>query len=642
MTTRIARVGCQTVDGNIDNTASDYLTLNASHGLLAAHNLVTRHNKTCLDHVFLKTKLKARTIVIDSTVTDHNAVLLTLEKVKIDNAHKTLNKTDYVELENHLKNSELSYIYECTDANVALKYFIDIVARAIQLSTSAYSVPHRLKITKPWITPGVLRCMRNRDRMYLKMKKSPNNDAIKITYKRYRNYCSNILKSLKRQYERKELNKASTNPKKMWQVIRDVTNTNKTKVTASPLLKINGSIDDSLAEINKFFTTIGQNIANKVSQTYANIPSTSDITVSDVASDSLVFLQTDELEVEQMILDLRTDCATGIDGISAKLIKQFKSIFVPPLTYIFNLCINAGVFPDLFKRALIHPIYKTGDVDRVNNYRPISVLPSLSKILEKIINTRLKKYLEEKDIISINQYGFRSNRSTNDAVHELTENIVQALDRRKKSLAIFLDLAKAFDTVSIPKLILKLERIGVRDQQLNLFISYLTNRTQCVKIGRYVSRELPIEYGVPQGSILGPTLFLVYINEMCKLKLTNGKLLAFADDTTLIFTSQTWEEVYDAAQTGFNRITKWLAENTLAINVDKTKIIRFQIKKNSIPNRFSITAHNHTTCCYLTCNCPQLQDVATIRTKNPENSLLCLVPVLVGVLYLIMGWCSKD
>lgn len=300
------------------------------------------------------------------------------------------------------------------------------------------------------------------------------------------------------------------------------------------------------------------------------------------------------------------------------------------MTHIFNCCISTGVFPDILKKALIHPIYKSGVRDRVINYRPISILPSLSKILERIMNSRLKKYIESIHLLSDCQYGFRNGRSTDDAVHELTNHIVNALDNRKKCLAIFLDLAKAFDTVSIPNLVSKLEAIGLRGNQLKLFESYLHNRTQCVKIGDHISSELQIEYGVPQGSILGPTLFLIYINELCKTNLQNGKLIAFADDTTLIFTGNNWKETFAYAQTGFNIITEWLSNNTLSLNTDKTKYLTFFIKNqsNTSLTNYNLYAHNHhISGNNYNCLCPKLLKTDQIKYLGINiDEKLCFIP----------------
>lgn len=312
---------------------------------------------------------------------------------------------------------------------------------------------------------------------------------------------------------------------------------------------------------------------------------------------------------------MRLDCATGVDNIPNNFIKRYNDILTPIITHICNLSLNQGEFPSAFKKASIHPIHKHGDRDRVNNYRPISILPALSKILEKIVNKRLVQYLESKELLSNSQFGFRRKKSTNDAVHELTNYVITKLDDTKKVKAVFLDLAKAFDTVSVPRLLEKLERLGIRGTQLKFFDSYLKDRTQCVKIDNLYSDELPISYGVPQGSILGPTLFLTYINDLCELQLHNGRIITFADDTALIFYGNSWEEVYQCAQDGFSLVTKWLANNLLTLNIEKTKYISFSLNNRNNPYtqpQYVIPGHSQNNC-QSTCSCPNLQHVDKIK-----------------------------
>lgn len=230
------------------------------------------------------------------------------------------------------------------------------------------------------------------------------------------------------------------------------------------------------------------------------------------------------------------------------------------------------------------------------------------------MNNRLVKFLEDKNILAKEQYGFRKNRSATDAIHSFTDFIVDKMDKRQKCLTIFMDLQKAFDTVSTKRLTRKLEKIGIRGSQLLLFEDYLQNRSQSVRIGDVISDENPINFGVPQGSILGPTLFLCYINDLFHLNIASCKIISYADDTTLTFYGDTWEDTFDAAQEGFNLVNRWLAQNTLTLNAAKTKYVTFLIK-NVAPeaNNLKIYAHTCSQSLNTPCNCPVIQKTDNIK-----------------------------
>ncbi|CAG9137778.1 unnamed protein product [Plutella xylostella] len=347
-----------------------------------------------------------------------------------------------------------------------------------------------------------------------------------------------------------------------------IANINNQKTTNLNLLQSCSHPQDSVDHVNDYFASVGKRLAEKITSGHGDIDKAikQNINSIPILSNTFVLSETDNREVEITLKLLKDDCAVGWDSIPAKVLKSSSNVLVPLMTHICNLSFRSGIFPESFKIDIIHPIHKGGNMDSVNNYRPISVLPAMSKILEKLINARLIKFFAKYNILSDNQYGFRMNRSTQDAILNLTDTVVRKLDSNYKCIGIFLDLAKAFDTVSIPTLLDKLERVGFRDGSLKLFNSYLTNRQQMVRIGDHSSTLKTVNFGVPQGSILGPSLFLVYINDLCNLNISKGSIISFADDTTLIFHGESWEDVARTAENGLKAVTEWLRSNLLTLN----------------------------------------------------------------------------
>jgi hypothetical protein len=612
----IGDVNIDITPGNVDTNSSIYLNLLASHGLLPAHILPT-HTKTCLDHAMLKTKQHAICYVAETSITDHDTIILFLKDIhhcrqRNKTPHKIVKRINYNGLENDINTIQFENIYSCTDVNEATTFLIKTLSNVILKNTSVIKTSNRKTTKKPWLTNGALRCLRNRDKLHQKSKKQPDNDILKTTYKRYRNYCNELLKNLKADYNKTELaNATKTNNKKLWNVIKSVTNTNKYNHIAIELID-KTEPTESTNYVNSFFVNIGKSLAEKY-----NTQSLTPTFPDKIHPHSFVLLDTDTDEIYSLIFKLKSDSSVGRDNISAVILKRFNTILVPPITYIFNLALRSGKFPKKLKLAEVHPVYKSGNRDCVNNYRPISILPTLSKILEKIMNSRLIHYLEYYKLLSHSQFGFRTKRSTNDAVQFLTNYIVTNLDNNDKVIVIFLDLAKAFDTVPAPLLLSKIEKLGVRDKQLELFTDYLSDRYQRVKIGEYYSDDLPIGYGVPQGSVLGPTLFLTYINGLCDLELTNGKIVAFADDTALLFRAKTWPDAFKYAQLGFDKVVKWLSENKLTLNVAKTKYIPFCIRNQFNAELESLFIKSHYCCSSIdkaiTCSCPYLTRTDSIK-----------------------------
>lgn len=602
--------------GNIDRNSPEYLTHVACLGYLPTHLLPTRMGN-CLDHIFAKTNIPLKTLVLTSSVTDHNSVLLCLQKQYCKSYASTKHhKLQNAGIKHDLHNLDLVPFYNTDDVNESTEYLISSLINIIDTNTRTIVLSRRKKIIKPWMTPGLLRCIRHRDKLHQNASKAPENEILKVTYLRYRNFCNKLLKKLKRQYESLEIKNAGQNKKKLWKVIKTITNTTNTKLSAHQLIANSATPSQSVDAANSFFISIGKSLAEKAKQHNNNSLSYTLPPSPLPELHSFVLFNTDEDEVDKIILTLRNDCATGIDKIPCTFIKKYKQHLIPPLTYLFNQCISKGIFPQALKKAVVHPIHKNGDKSFINNYRPIALLPSISKILERLIYNRLIKYIERKGLLATTQFGFRPNKSTDDAVHELTDYITRQLDSRNKCLVIFLDLAKAFDSVSIPILLEKLHRLGIRGIPHSLLKDYLTNRTQRVKIDGIVSKELTVEYGVPQGSIIGPLLFLIYINDLCLLPLqNNSQIISYADDTALLFSADNWNDTFSLAQAGFDSVTRWLRTNMLTLNTDKTKYMTFSYNLLTQPSHDShaIVAHHCFDSTDIDCVCPKLSSTNTIK-----------------------------
>lgn len=610
-TSSVVLIGDMNIDIRVDNTDShsdDYLNCTASNGLLPAHLFPTRLSN-CLDHILIKTNKRATAFVIESSITDHEPTLLFLCNRSVhSDVTRTRAKLDCDSAIESIKTHDWSPILSISDPNDAADALIGKLSSIVTEHTHIQVVPRKQRNLKPWITPGLLRCIRHRDRMHIKLKKSANNEILKITYTRYRNYCNSLLRKLKRSYEKELFRNAKNNVKATWNVIKKVSELQTQCSPSSELVNLLDNPKSSLNYVNNFFANVGSSLASK----FKSSSMVSNPVANSQSCGSMMLLEVTELDVESIILGLRTDCATGYDCIPSKIIKGARKVLVPIVTHVCNLCISAGVFPKTFKKALVHPIHKSGCKDDVNNYRPISILSAMSKILERVLNKNLISFLESNNILAKNQYGFRNGVSTEDAVLHLSNHVARTLDRKRKCLGIFLDLSKAFDTVSAPALLRKMERLGIRGLPLKIFADYLKDRTQIVKIGQYESDELPMTFGVPQGSILGPTLFLIYINDLCTLPLDNCMIYTYADDTALIVEGCNWTQAYQNAEAALCCVMKCLSDNLLTLNADKTVYVPFAIKSNQCPSN-SLTLKAHHCGSLAQCSCLSLTKTTHVR-----------------------------
>ena len=274
-----------------------------------------------------------------------------------------------------------------------------------------------------------------------------------------------------------------------------------------------------------------------------------------------------------------------------KLIKCISESVKEPLASLINDSFSTGFYPTILKFAKVVPVHKGKSQLEVTNYRPISLLSIFNKIFEKLMHNRLVKFLDQHKIIFEHQFGFQKNKSTSIAILDVCSQLINAADDKQSSCCIFLDFAKAFDTVDHNILINKLDYYGIRGTALKWFESYLTNRTQKVCINGTFSESCNVKFGVPQGSVLGPLLFLLYINDMPNSS-NILKIHLFADDTSIFFSHKNLKELESIVNNELSKVSDWLIANKLTLNVDKSNFLLISPSRKNTTNKINLSINN--------------------------------------------------
>ena len=443
-------------------------------------------------------------------------------------------------------------------------------------------------IKEPWMTPGLLKCEKKQKSLYKRLILTNRDEQSKIRYNDYRSVLRQLKRYCKTTYYKDKCVEFKTSTKKLWQLVNKVINKQSNKTNVIESLKIDNikhySSHDITNEFAKYFSTVGKKYANSIKNATRGIKEY--LKAITRCNRSLFMQPTHEIEIGKLIRNLPNKTSSGYDDISNLLLKKLEYSVVIPMTIIFNKSLNEGKFPEAMKMAEVVPLHKSKSKDITSNYRPISLLITVSKVLEKLVYSRTYNFLTDTGQIYVSQYGFRKDHSCTNAVSELLSGIVKGIDKNEKTVAVFLDLSKAFDTLKHDILLKKMELYGIRGTALDWFESYLKDRSIRVKCHTEennrieYSQTFPITYGTPQGSCLGPLLFLIFCNDV-HMHLQHTSCILFADDTTLYFTHRNMNYLKWCIQEDLNMLADWFRANKLTLNMSKTVYMIFNDKKHS-------------------------------------------------------------
>ena len=376
----------------------------------------------------------------------------------------------------------------------------------------------------------------------------------------------------------------ANNMKNLWKGINEIISNRKNTKTTINCIESNDQknmkyITDKREianTFNKYFT----NVAGKILKTRKYKGNKSFDSYLNNHNGRFRITPTNPTEIQKIIEQLNPWKGTGPNSIPSFILRKLASIISDPISNLCNRSLETGIYPDILKLARLVPVHKKESKLDVSNYRPISLLSNINKIFEKVMSLRVRNYLERSNLLYNLQFGFRKKHSTSHAIVNMVQSIQEVIKYNKVAIGIFIDLQKAFDTVNHSILLSKLDSYGICGIAKNWIKSYLFNRKQYVSIDGIESDQEFVYHGVPQGSVLGPLLFTLYINDMHKC-IKNSTSFHFADDTNLLYIpgkKQRNRNIVRKLNTDLKAIDNWLRANKISLNSTKTELVVFRKK----------------------------------------------------------------
>ena len=513
--------------------------------------------------------------ILEISISDHYGIFTvdkntTILEEKTETKKRSFCNKNIVKFCQALRRESWDSVYSCDDAQVAYSRF----KRAIDMHFTSNFKFHTFAMTYknryPWLSAALRTQIKLKNAKHKEALKS-NDQTVKDEYKNIKRELHSSLRNSEISYYSNQLDLHRLDVGKRWKVLREILNMNNPSSKKKLIFDINNKTTTDPNEIatgfNNFFVTIGPQLAKNIK---SNI---NPLSYVKSVNNSMVLTDVTSTEVRNVIASLKNS-SSGYDEFPPFVGKACVEAYIKPLTHLINVSLKSGVFPSELKLAKVVPIFKAGDTSAINNYRPISVLSFFSKVYEKIVYNHVLDFVDDNNVLYDYQYGFRHSHSTQQAIITLIDRISKSLDKGDIAIIILLDLKKAFDTVDHRILLRKLYAYGIRGTLLKWFESYLTGRTQYVAFNGTNSDTHYVKCGVPQGSILGPLLFILYMNDICSVSKLLFTLL-YADDTCVLLSGKDLDDLIAVLNVELISLSVWLKSNKLSLNTQKTFFMVF-------------------------------------------------------------------
>ena len=546
---------------------------------------VAGNTQSLLDNLYTNDPLSDNSGVLMTDITDHYSIFTTSKDPEPIVTKKYRERRDFdikkiVEFKSKLRNIDWENKFISGSAQDDFTIFFNEVKYLFDQTFPKEKVEIKYSNKNPWISNKIKKDIIQREKLHFISKKFPTELNIQ-KYKSFKNQNLSDQRAAERSYYKDQFGIFGDDLRKSFKVLRKVIGKQDGQSMANIDFIIGNKLVSDETEIanrfNNYFVTVGKSLTKNTNNDvnpldYIQSNSKSivipDITVGDIIN----------------VISSLNNSSAGYDDMPASIMKKCIDEYITPLTYLINYSIRQGVFPDELKIAKIILIFKSGNEQCANNYRPISILSFFSKIYEKVMANFLTNFLDANDLLYNSQFGFRHNHSTSHAIITLIEKISRVLDTGKIVCGIFIDFRKAFDVIPHKTLLKKLYAYGIRGEIYNWFKSYLSDRSQFVQYQNSKSGTKPITHGVPQGSILGPLLFILYINDFSNASELLFSIL-FADDTSVFIEGYEYDKMVEILNKEMKKIDTWLECNGLVINTDKTHYMVFHRAKFKSTNK---------------------------------------------------------